>query len=132
MTQHWDTIIVGAGVGGLTAAAALVKAGRQVLVLDRNPHPGGTAFVYRRRGFAFPMGPLGFSHPGRVSSLLEEVGGGDPLLCIRGAKPRYLNRGTKRRTHKAEAVLLENRPKRRSVLTLDIPRASARPNSLRE
>jgi phytoene dehydrogenase-like protein len=83
MMQHWDTIVIGAGVGGLTAAAALVRAGRQVLVLDRNPHPGGTAFVYRRRGFAFPMGPLGFSHPGRVSSLLKEVGGGEPLLFRR-------------------------------------------------
>jgi all-trans-retinol 13,14-reductase len=75
MTQNaWDTIVVGAGVGGLTAAASLVKAGLRVLVLDRNPHPGGTAYVYRRKGFAFPMGPLGFSHPGLVKEILGELG----------------------------------------------------------
>jgi phytoene dehydrogenase-like protein len=42
MPEEWDTIIIGAGIGGLTAAACLVKAGLRVLVLDRNPHPGGT------------------------------------------------------------------------------------------
>ena len=70
MRKEWDTIVVGAGVGGLTAAAKLVKAGQRVLVLDRNPHPGGTAYVYRRKGFAFPMGPLGFSHPELIKSIL--------------------------------------------------------------
>jgi phytoene dehydrogenase-like protein len=68
MGNLWDTIIVGSGIGGLTAAAYLAKAGLRVLVLDRNPHPGGTAYVYHRKGFTFPMGPLGFSHPGLVEN----------------------------------------------------------------
>jgi len=41
MFGGWDTIIVGAGVGGLTAAARLVKAGQRVLVLEKSPHAGG-------------------------------------------------------------------------------------------
>ena len=57
MSQKWDIILVGAGIGGLTAAAYLAKAGLRVLVLDRNPHPGGTAYAYHRKGFSFPMGP---------------------------------------------------------------------------
>jgi len=71
MREHWDTIVIGAGMGGLTAAAHLVKAGLRVLVLERNPHAGGTAYVYHRKGFPFPMGPLGFSHPGLVQTILE-------------------------------------------------------------
>jgi len=71
--NKWDTIIVGAGLGGLTAAAKLLQARRRVLLLERNPHPGGTAYVYNRRGFSFPMGPLGFSHPGLVRSIRRDL-----------------------------------------------------------
>jgi len=77
--SHWDTLIIGAGVGGLTAAAKLVKAGLRVLVLERNPHPGGTAYVYQRKGFSFPMGPLGFSNPGVVKDVLRRCGGREEL-----------------------------------------------------
>ena len=83
MKEFWDTIIVGSGIGGLTAAAHLVKAGLRVLVLDRNPHPGGTAYVYHRKGFTFPMGPLGFSHPGLVENTLKDLGAGEDLKFSR-------------------------------------------------
>lgn len=81
MSDRWDVIIVGAGIGGLTSAATLVKAGLRVLVLDRNPHPGGTAYVYQRKGFTFPMGPLGFGTPSVVKDTLSELDGGDLQLC---------------------------------------------------
>ncbi len=80
MSDKWDVIIVGAGVGGLTAAALLVKAGCRVLVLDRNPHPGGTAYVYKRKGFTFPMGPLGFGTPSLVIKNLHSLDGEDLKL----------------------------------------------------
>jgi len=80
MSDRWDVIIVGAGIGGLTAAAMLVKAGLHVLILDRNPHPGGTAYVYKRKGFTFPMGPLGFSTPSTVKETLSKLDGDDLKL----------------------------------------------------
>ncbi len=80
MADRWDVIVVGAGVGGLTAAATLVKTGLNVLVLDSNPHPGGTAYVYRRKGFTFPMGPLGFSTPSLVRDTLYQLDGGELKL----------------------------------------------------
>jgi len=83
MAEVWDTIIVGSGIGGLTAAAHLVKAGLRVLVLERNPHIGGTAFVYRRKGFIFPMGPLGFSYPKLIQETLKDLGVGENLKLSR-------------------------------------------------
>jgi len=80
MSDQWDVMIVGAGVGGLTAAAMLVKAGLHVLILDRNPHPGGTAYVYQRKGFTFPMGPLGFSTPSLVRDTLYQLDGDELKL----------------------------------------------------
>ncbi len=79
MGSNWDTIVIGAGLGGLTAAAKLVRAGRRVLVLEKNAHPGGPAYVYNRKGFFFPMGPLGFSRPGLVRSILKDLEVGDDL-----------------------------------------------------
>jgi all-trans-retinol 13,14-reductase len=79
MSNEWDTIIIGAGVGGLTAASKLVRAGLRVLMLERNPHPGGTAYVYHRKGFTFPMGPLGFTQPGLIRGTLKDLGEWDDL-----------------------------------------------------
>ena len=80
MPHRWDVIIVGAGIGGLTAAAMLAKEGLRVLILEKNPHPGGTAYVYKRKGFTFPMGPLGFSTPSIVRDTLRALDGDDLKL----------------------------------------------------
>lgn len=83
MENRWDTIVVGAGLGGLTAAATLAKEGQRVLVLEKNPHPGGTAYTFARKGFTFPMGPLGFSTPSRVRQILKGLAADDGLLLRR-------------------------------------------------
>ncbi|MDH6256384.1 FAD-dependent oxidoreductase [Bradyrhizobium sp. BR13661] len=47
MTRSFDAIAIGSGLGGLTAAALLARAGHKVLVLERNQSFGGAATVYR-------------------------------------------------------------------------------------
>jgi len=69
-----DVIVVGAGLGGLIAAAKLARGGKKVLVLEKKSLPGGTSYVFRRGAYLFPMGPLSFSFPGRVHGFLKEAG----------------------------------------------------------
>jgi len=83
VAETWDTVVIGAGVGGLTAAAYLAKAGCRVIVLEKNSHLGGTAYAYNRKGFFFPMGPLGFSHPSLVKTIFENLEIGEDLKFSR-------------------------------------------------
>jgi phytoene dehydrogenase-like protein len=39
--QHYDAIIIGAGLGGLLSAAQLLQRGKRVAILERLPHSGG-------------------------------------------------------------------------------------------
>jgi phytoene desaturase len=50
-------IIVGAGMGGLTAALRLLRPGFDVRVLEARPGPGGLAAGFVQDGFAFDAGP---------------------------------------------------------------------------
>ncbi len=49
-------VVVGAGIGGLTAAALLAHRGHQVQVYDQAIAPGGCASTFQRRGFTFDVG----------------------------------------------------------------------------
>ncbi len=49
-------VVIGAGIGGLTAAALLARRGYQVLVLDQALVPGGCASTFKRKGFTFDVG----------------------------------------------------------------------------
>lgn len=70
-------VVVGAGIGGLTAAALLAHRGYEVRVLDQAIVPGGCASTFQRKGFTFDVGatqvaglePGGIHH--RIFSELE-------------------------------------------------------------
>lgn len=49
-------VVIGAGIGGLTAGALLAKRGYKVIVFDQAIVPGGCASTFKRRGFTFDVG----------------------------------------------------------------------------
>ncbi|KPK62608.1 phytoene dehydrogenase [candidate division WOR_3 bacterium SM23_42] len=56
-------LVIGAGFGGLSAAALLAQDGFQVTILEKNEQAGGRARVWRKDGFVFDMGPSWYLMP---------------------------------------------------------------------
>lgn len=55
-SRRFDAIVIGSGLGGLTTAALLAKAGQRVLVLERHYTAGGFTHSFSRRGYAWDVG----------------------------------------------------------------------------
>ncbi len=52
----YDAIIIGSGIGGLTAAALLAKLGKRVCVLEQHYTAGGYTHSYEREGYEWDVG----------------------------------------------------------------------------
>jgi C-3',4' desaturase CrtD len=75
VTPH--TLIIGAGIGGLTTAALLLKAGHQVTVLEAHVYAGGCAGTFFHKGYRFDAGATlagGFAPGGPHYRLAEILG----------------------------------------------------------
>ena len=81
--MRYDVIVIGAGFGGLSCASKLAKNGKKVLLLEKNPHCGGTSHIFHRSGYAFPMGALGFSYPSKIKEFLTSIGVKDGITFKR-------------------------------------------------
>src|SRR3954447_2958907 len=87
-TDH--VVVVGAGLGGLSAALRLVGAGRQVTVLERELVPGGRAGLLEVDGYRFDTGPTVLTMPDLIADALDCVGERlEDWLDLRPVSPAY-------------------------------------------
>ena len=54
-TNDFDALVIGAGLGGLSCAAAFARQGFKALVLEHHSKPGGYATTFKRKGFVFDV-----------------------------------------------------------------------------
>ncbi|HEX9016741.1 MAG TPA: phytoene desaturase family protein [Chloroflexota bacterium] len=52
-----SVVVIGAGIGGITAAIHLARKGMHVTVVEKNSHPGGRCDRFTRDGHHFDTGP---------------------------------------------------------------------------
>jgi phytoene desaturase len=71
--QNYDVVVIGSGVGGLSAAALLVKSGFKTLVVEKLDRLGGRWSTVVVDGFKCPTGSI-VLHRGMFADIFKEVG----------------------------------------------------------
>jgi phytoene dehydrogenase-like protein len=70
----YHSIVVGGGIAGLTAASFLAKAGKKVLLIEKNNEFGGLVNSFSRNGFHFDAGVRALEDAGIIFPMLKELG----------------------------------------------------------
>lgn len=78
-----DIVVAGGGLGGLTAAALLARAGRRVMLFEKSKRLGGRGGSREEQGFALDLGPHAFYLGGAARQVFQSLGirpdGVDPV-----------------------------------------------------
>ncbi len=103
LNKNWDIIVIGSGMGSLTAASLLANDGAKVLVLERNYLPGGCVSSYYRKGFVFEAGAttlVGLDDHMPLQFLLEKTGISIDAIELKTPMKVHLNNGEVLTRHK--------------------------------
>lgn len=69
-----DTVVIGAGFAGLSAAITLASNGHNVTLVEKNEQAGGRARVFKKDGFTFDMGPSWYWMPEVMEQFFNKHG----------------------------------------------------------
>ncbi|PFA70165.1 phytoene desaturase [Bacillus sp. AFS015802] len=70
-----NIIIIGGGLGGLSAAISLQSKGYSVTIVEENLHPGGKMMPVEIDGYSFDFGPNTITMPRVFQSVINDAGG---------------------------------------------------------
>ena len=112
-----DVVVIGAGIGGLTSAATMAKAGLDVCVVEADRRPGGYLAGFQRGGFKFDTaihwlnqcGPRGF-----VRRVFDYLGPAAP-------QTRQMRRIRRYKSDSFDYLLTDNPDELRDAFVRDFP-----------
>jgi phytoene desaturase len=110
-TPGRSVIVVGAGLGGLSAACHLAGSGYDVTVLEATDRPGGRAGLVERDGYRFDTGPTVLTMPHLVARTFQAAGVEmDELIQLEAVDPMYravFADGSELRVRQGRAAMVE-------------------------
>jgi all-trans-retinol 13,14-reductase len=71
--ERYDAIVIGSGLGGMTAALLLAQRGEKVALLERHYVLGGFTHVFRRKGYEWDVGVHYVGEVHRPQSVLRQL-----------------------------------------------------------
>lgn len=85
-------VVIGAGLGGMTAAIQLARAGYSVDLLEKNGNVGGKLNLHQEAGFSFDLGPSIFTLPQIFRPVFENNGKTlDDYIHLERVDPQWRN-----------------------------------------
>src|SRR5512136_2394708 len=85
-------IVIGAGLGGLSAAISLKQSGYDVEIFEKNDKIGGKLNVLKQQGYSFDLGPSILTLPHIFERLFERSGKKmKDYIPIRALRPHWRN-----------------------------------------
>ena len=73
LSESYDAIVIGSGMGSLTTAAVLAKEGKSVLVLEKHYTAGGFTHIFKRKGFEWDVGIHYIGEVQRPNSVVKKL-----------------------------------------------------------
>lgn len=73
LADHYDAIVIGSGIGGMTSAACLARQGKKVAVLEQHYTAGGYTHSYSRNGYEWDVGVHYIGDMGSPNTLGRKV-----------------------------------------------------------
>ena len=87
-----NVIVIGAGLGGLSAAISLAQEGYAVAIHEKNDKIGGKLNVLKAHGYSFDLGPSILTLPHIFERLFERSGRRmSDYFSIRPVRPHWRN-----------------------------------------
>jgi diapolycopene oxygenase len=92
MREQKAVVVIGAGLGGMSAAIMLAKAGMRVTIVEKNSHLGGKLNLLETKGFKFDLGPSIFTLTHVFRPLFDSPERRlEDYIHLRGVDPQWRN-----------------------------------------